>query len=223
MLDKNILKKIKGKIEKDIESELELIKRELSYFLSKDLDIYFLKEFIKHYPAKLLKEKSELLLDTLLNYLMKEVIEKIKKQDEEVQYLFSKENLREKVRNWALEDKNRYIPNFLRIKEEEGLAEKTLIVAPGIAVSAGGLIAAVAIPETGIIKAIPAVSTLAGPIYIFKKLKEKERRMKKKWKKELEKYLKEAKKELANWLSEVCNKFEEELETFVKKFNLTLK
>lgn len=223
MLNKEILKKIKKRIEEDTEYEIDMIKKELFYFLNKNLDMYFLKEFIKHYPAKLIKEKSELLLDTLLNYLMKEVIESLVKQSEEVQYFFSRENLREKVRDWALDSSNRYIPSILKIREKEGLAQKTLIVAPGIAVSAGGLLATVVIPETGIIKAIPAVSTLAGPIYIFKKLKEKNRRIKRMWKKDIEKYLKDAERGLKGWLLKVCDKFEKELEEVLRKINLTLR
>ncbi|QER42269.1 hypothetical protein F1847_05760 [Thermodesulfobacterium sp. TA1] len=217
MLDKDTIKSIENLLEKDLDKEMDLIKNELFYFLDKDLDMFFLKEFIKHYPVKLLRERSEVLLDTVLNYLMKEVLESIRKQTSDIQYAFARENLREKVKNWALTKENRYNPDILRLKEEETFVEKTITVAPGVAVSAGGLIAVASVPETLILKAIPAVSTLAGPIYIFKKIKEKNRRLKNIWKKEINNYLEKSKKEIKVWLKKVIEKFEKELGEFYQK------
>lgn len=220
MLKKETIKNIESQLDKDIDKEIELIKNELFYFLDKDLDMFFLKEFVKHYPRKLLRERSEVLLDTVLNYLMKEVLEQIRTKGSDVQYAFSKENLREKIKDWALVKENRYNPSLLKLKEEETIVEKTITVAPGVVVSAGGIIAIASVPETLVLKAIPAVSTLAGPIYIFKKIKEKNKRLKKIWKKEINSYLEKAKKELKIWLIKVIEKFEKELNDFCKKLGL---
>ncbi|WP_028841855.1 hypothetical protein [Thermodesulfobacterium hveragerdense] len=220
MLKKETIKNIESQLDKDIDKEIELIKNELFYFLDKDLDMFFLKEFVKHYPRKLLRERSEVLLDTVLNYLMKEVLEQIRTKGSDVQYAFSKENLREKIKDWALVKENRYNPSLLKLKEEETIVEKTITVAPGVVVSAGGIIAIASVPETLVLKAIPAVSTLAGPIYIFKKIKEKNKRLKKIWKKEINSYLEKAKKELKFWLIKVIEKFEKELNDFCKKLAL---
>lgn len=220
MLKKETIKNIESQLDKDIDKEVELIKSEIFYFLDKDLDMFFLKEFVKHYPRKLLRERSEVLLDTVLNYLMKEVLEQIRTKGSDVQYAFSKENLREKIKEWALAKENRYNPSLLKLKEEETIVEKTITVAPGIVVSAGGLIAIASAPETLVLKAIPAVSTLAGPIYIFKKIKEKNKRLKKIWKKEINSYLERAKKELKIWLIKVIEKFEKELTDFCRKLGL---
>ncbi|WP_333570714.1 hypothetical protein [Thermodesulfobacterium commune] len=151
---------------------------------------------------------------------MKEILEQIRTKGSDVQYAFSKENLREKIKEWALAKENRYNPSLLKLKEEETIVEKTITVAPGIVVSAGGLIAIASAPETLVLKAIPAVSTLAGPIYIFKKIKEKNKRLKKIWKKEINSYLERAKKELKIWLIKVIEKFEKELTDFCRKLGL---
>ncbi len=219
MIKSDVLKKIEKKLEEDISKEIELIKREVYFILDKELDIYFLKEFAKHYPPKLLKEKAEILLDTLLNYFMKEVLEDIKNRHPDIQYEFFKVNLRDKIRNWALSENGKFRPFLPNIKEKEGMLEKTLIIAPGVVVSAGGLIVTATIPETLTLKAIPAVSTLIGPIYIIKKFKNKNRRLKKMWKRQINLYLKHSKGELKNWLFQVESKFLNELINFYKKLN----
>lgn len=219
MIKLKTLKQIEKKLDEDISKEIELIKNEVYYILNKDLDLYFLKEFIKYYPRKLLKEKAEILLDTLLNYLMQEALKNIKNLDLDHQYEFFKENLREKIKNKILSENGGFKPQPLRIKEDEDLLDKTLTAAPGIAVSAGGLIATIAIPETLPLKAIPAVSTLVGPIYVVKKFKEKNRRLKNMWKKQINTYLKNAKNELKSWLLKVEKSFLDNLETFYKKLD----
>jgi len=219
MIKSKTLKQIEKKLDEDISKEIELIKNEVYYILNKDLDLYFLKEFIKYYPRKLLKEKAEILLDTLLNYLMQEALKNIKNLDLDHQYEFFKENLREKIKNKILSENGGFKPQPLRIKENEDLLDKTLTAAPGIAVSAGGLIATIAIPETLPLKAIPAVSTLVGPIYVVKKFKEKNRRLKNIWKKQINTYLKNAKNELKSWLLKVEKNFLDNLETFCKKLD----
>jgi hypothetical protein len=217
MIEPKTLKQIEKKLEEDISKEIELIKSEVFFILDRDLDIYFLKEFAKYYPRKLLKEKAEILLDTLLNYLMKEVLEKIKSMHLDQQYEFFKENLRDKIRTKAFSENGSFKPQPVKIKEDEGLLDKTITAAPGIAVSAGGIIATMAIPETIPLKAIPAISSLVGPIYIIKKLKDKNRRLKNIWKKQINSYLKLAKNDLKKWLLDMEAEFLKNLESFYKK------
>ena len=217
IIEPKTLKQIEKKLEEDISKEIELIKSEVFFILDRDLDIYFLKEFAKYYPRKLLKEKAETLLDTLLNYLMKEVLEKIKSMHLDQQYEFFKENLRDKIRTKAFSENGSFKPQPVKIKEDEGLLDKTITAAPGIAVSAGGIIATMAIPETVPLKAIPAISSLVGPIYIIKKLKDKNRRLKNIWKKQINSYLKLAKNDLKKWLLDMEAEFLKNLESFYKK------
>lgn len=219
MINSKTLKRIEKKLDEDISKEIELIKNEIYFILDKDLDFYFLKEFAKYYPRKLLKEKAEILLDTLLNYLMKEILEKIKSMHLDHQYEFFKENLRDKIRVKALSENGSFKPQPVKIKEEEDLLDKTITAMPGIAVSAGGIIATVAIPETLPLKAIPAVSALVGPLYIIKKFKDKHRRLKKIWKKQINSYLKLAKNDLKKWLLEVEENFLKDWENFYRKIS----
>jgi hypothetical protein len=145
---------------------------------------------------------------------MKEVLEYVKNLPPEIQYHFFKKNLREKVKNWALSRENAFNPPPVRIKEEEGTFEKTISMAPGLAISAGGIVATLAIPETLPLKAIPAVSSLFGPVYIISKIREKNKRLKKIWKKQIETYLKENKLQLQDWLLKIIEKFVKELDKF---------
>jgi len=217
IIEPKTLKQIEKRLEDDISKAIELIKSEVFFILDRDLDIYFLKEFAKYYPCKLLKEKAEILLDTLLNYLMKEVLEKIKSMHLDQQYEFFKENLRDKIRTKAFSENGSFKPQPVKIKEDEGLLDKTITAAPGIAVSAGGIIATMAIPETVPLKAIPAISSLVGPIYIIKKLKDKNRRLKNIWKKQINSYLKLAKNDLKKWLLDMEAEFLKNLESFYEK------
>ena len=54
MIKSKTLKQIEKKLDEDISMEIELIKNEVYYILNKDLDLYFLQEFIKYYLRKLL-------------------------------------------------------------------------------------------------------------------------------------------------------------------------
>lgn len=166
---------------------------------------------MKHYPSRLLKERAEILMDTLLNYLTEKILKEIRQYPSEIRYFILKANLREKVRNWALSDSNKFKPSFLKIKEEESTLEKTLNIVPGLAVSIGGLLAIASNPETFILKAIPGASSFFGPFYIYKKIKEKNQRLKKAWKKQIHNYLAEMEKELKNWLIKIIEKFSQEI------------
>lgn len=217
VIEAKALKSIEKKLSADVLKEVELVKEEVYYVLNKTLDLYFLREFVKYYPCKLLREKAEVLLDTLLNYLMQEALKSIKNLDLDSQYEFFREELREKTKNRVLLKNGGFKPRPLKIKEDESFLDKALIAAPGIAVVAGGFAAAVAVPETSLLKAVPAVFSLVGPVYIVKKFKEKEERLKDLWKKQVSAYLKNAERDLKSWLLKAEKDFLNDLEEFYEK------
>ena len=210
-----LTKELKKQLKEVISKEIELIKYEVFFIIDQDFDIYFLKEFAKHRPQKLLKEKAKTLLDTLLNYLMKETLEKIKNLHPDYQYEFFKENLRNKIK--VLLGNRSFKPRPLKIKEKENLLDKINDVIPGLVVSITGIVVALVISETLLLKTVPATSSLVGFVYIVKKLENENKRLKKLWKKQIDSYLKLAKKDLEKWLSDVEKDFLEEWQTFCAK------
>lgn len=218
MLNQERVKEIENQIKIDIEREFDLIKKELFLIIDQNLDMYFIREFIKHYPPKAIRDKAEILLDTLLNYFMKDVLEFIKNLDTEKQFLFFKENIRENVRIKALQKLKTILPLSIPIADEKEFEKKFPIIS-SVALSSGGIATAIVIPESLLIKTIPAASSLLASFYILKTYKNRSLRLKKKWKKELIKFLEIKKRDIINWISEVENDIIERINSFFQKLN----
>ncbi len=193
-IEKNILK--------DIEQEFKLIQKEMNFFLSYNFDLYFLKEFIKHYPPKAIRDRAEVILETLLNYYMKDLIEDIKKLDSEKQYQFFREGLREKIREKALKELTRLIPVSINMPEEREF-EKKFPVIGSIALASGGVATAIILPESLLIKSLPAASSILASAYLLKSYKDPAKRLKRKWKKAVDTFLNQSKEIIINWLKDV--------------------
>lgn len=212
-------------LEEAILYEIESIKREVFLILDGNLDSYFLKEFLKHWPYRLLEEKANVLLDTLLNDLMKEVLEEVKKMPLNCQYEFIKEDLRNKIKTKVLLEGKSFKPQLLKIKEKETLLDKVVIGIQGIIIGTIGSAAILVIPETFFLKTFPVVFLLTTPLYVIKKLKKennkdnKTKRLKKLWKKQIDSYFELTKKDLEKWLLDVEKDFLEEWIAFCKKIN----
>lgn len=199
MLTHEKIAEIEKEIKKDIEHEFELIRKELNFFLTQNFDLYFLKEFIKHYPPKAIRDRAEVLVETLLNYFMKDLIDDIKKLNPEKQYLFFKEGLREKIKEKALKEINKLVPVSLKLPEEKGFEEKFPVIG-SVALTSGGIATAIILPEGLLLKSIPAASSLLASAYLLKSYKNPAQRLKKKWKKELDKFLNQSKEILTSCL-----------------------
>jgi len=199
MLTNEIISDIEKQIKKDIEYEFELINKEINFFLSQNFDIYFLKEFIRHYPPKAIRDRAEVLVETLLNYFMKDLIENIKKLPTEKQYLFFKEGLREKIKEKTLKEINKLIPVSLSLSEDKDFKKKFPIIG-SIVLTTGGITTAIVIPESLVIKSIPAASSLLASLYLLKNYKNQTIRLKKKWKRDVEKFLEQTKEIIKNCL-----------------------
>ncbi len=202
MLTHERIIEIEKNITKDIEQEIKLIQKELNFFLSYNFDLYFLKEFIKHYPPKAIRDRAEVLLETLLNYYMKDLLEDIKKLDPEKQYQFFKEGLREKIKDKALKELNRLIPVSVKIPEEKGFEEKFPVIG-SVALASGGVATAVILPESLLIKSIPAASSILASAYLLKSYKDPAKRLKRKWKKVVDKFLSQSKEIITTWLKDI--------------------
>ncbi|MGC9100027.1 MAG: hypothetical protein ACP5HC_02015 [Caldisericum sp.] len=219
-----LTKKVEN-LEEVISYEIESIKREIFLILDGNLDRYFLKEFLKHWPYRSLEEKANVLLDTLLNNLMKEVLEEVKKMPLNYQYEFIKEDLRNKIKTKVLLEGKNFKPQLLKIKEKETLLDKVVIGIQGIILGTIGSAAILVIPETLFLKTFPVVFLLTVPLYVIKKLKKEDnkdnrtKRLKKLWRKQIDSYFELTKEDLEKWLLDVEKDFLEEWIAFCKKVN----
>lgn len=201
MLTHQKLAEIEKNIAKDIEQEFNLVLKEISFLLNQNFDLYFLKEFVKYYPPKAVRDRAEVLLETLLNYFMKDLIEDIKKLDSEKQYQFFKYGLRDKIKEEALKKLNELIPVSVKIPEDKRFEEKFPVIG-SVALTVGGIGTAVVLPESLLIKSIPAASSVVASIYLLKSYKDHAKRLKKYWKKEITKFINNAKTLISSWLED---------------------
>jgi len=211
MLSKEKLEEIERKILQDLDSQLAVVKSEVNFFIDKDLNLYFLREFIKSYTPKLLKKNAEILLDTLLNYLMSALLEVVRDKDMSVKQSIVQADIRERIKAWALDKNNAFNPTKFMLKEDEEILERLKEVAPGLLVAIGGAATAVIVSDNILTKLVPGLSTLAGSAYVIKQVRERVQRLKRIWKKNVDNYLDINKKLLHSWLKSVIEKFHKEI------------
>ena len=131
---------INQKIRIDVTDEFSEIKKSLKIYLNDDFNIFETKKFLLTHIPKEIFHKSEILLDTLLNYLMKDACEKIKTGDVKLQNAFFDTNFRERTYEWSakLENKLYLEPSIVqysldpRLKQGLITSGITLIVGAGI-------------------------------------------------------------------------------------------
>jgi hypothetical protein len=211
MFSKEKLEEIERKILQDLDYQLAVVKSEVNFFIDKDLNLYFLREFIKSYTPKLLKKNAEVLLDTLLNYLMSALSEVIRDKNISVKQNVVQANIRERIRAWALDKNNAFNPTKFMLKEDEEILERLKEVAPGLLVAIGGAASAVIVSDNILTKLVPGLSTLVGSAYVIKQVRERVQRVKRIWKKNVDNYLDINKKLLHSWLKSVIEKFQKEI------------
>lgn len=99
MIAENIM--IAEKIKKDINDEFANLKEALQIHLKPNFDVSQTKNFLQTHIPKEIIYKSEILLDTLLNYLMEDARERIKNTDIKLQNAFFDADFRKRVHEWT--------------------------------------------------------------------------------------------------------------------------
>lgn len=216
MITQDKIIEIEKLISEDIKKEFNLIKSEIFFIIDQDLDLYFLKEFLRYYPPKAIRDRAEVLLETLLNYFMKDLLELVKNLDPDKQYLYFKENIREQIRKSATEKLQNLIPLSIPIYEEKNFEKKFPLIS-SVVLSSGGIATAIVIPESLLIKSIPAASSLLASLYLLKSYKDSAKRLKKKWKKQIDTFLNEKREEITIWLKEIQSNILERINQFLLK------
>lgn len=134
-------KMINDRIKKDVADEFANLKESLQMHLRPKFDVSQTKQFLQTHIPKEIVYKSEILLDTLLNYLMEDAQEQMKSADVKAQNAFYDADFRKRTYEWirqldntlALESDIIKYTSDPRLKQGFIASGITLIVGTGIA------------------------------------------------------------------------------------------
>lgn len=203
-------------IEEDIHDEFQKLKTELKIHLEADFDIAQKKQFLKNHIPKEIIYKSELLLDTLLNYLMVQACKDLEKADIELQNKFFEADFRKRINDWATQLENRLEidPGIVKYSTDPRL--KQGLIAGGITFVAGSIVTATVFIPTVVIGAIVSgfitilLSAIAFKI-AYDKAAPKSRET---VKANIDKYLENAERQVQTWLKPVIDAFSKDFKEF---------
>ncbi len=204
---------IDKKIEKDVAEEFEALKRELQTHLDGNSDISQTREFLQTHVSKEIVYKSEVLLDTLINYLMEDARKQIESADSEVQNAFYDADFRKRIREWATQKERLYLkPSTVIYSTDPRL--KDGLIASGLTFIAGtGISIALTSNDFKRTFAIAGVILLSAFAFKFAwdKASQKSREM---MKRDIYEYLGKVQKQVLKWLIEVEKHFKAEFRKF---------
>jgi len=198
---------ISQKIKRDVTDEFSNLKESLETHLSGEFDVSETKRFLQAHVPKEIVYKSEVLLDTLLNYLMEDARKKIAHGDVKLQNAFFDADFRTRIHEWAtqLENKLSLEPDVIKYSSDPRLTQG--LIASGITFVAGTGISVSFIPTTvgSIVAGIVIILLSAFSFKLaFDKASPKAREV---VKKDVDRYLDEAQNQVLTWLSNVEKSF----------------
>lgn len=209
--------KIKESIKKDIESTFKEIEKSVKERLKGDFDVSITKRFLRDYLANEVVYKSEVLLDTLINYLMNNAVEKLKDTNINLQNAFYDMDFRKRIAEWANQTKNQVLSKSDSVKYSIDPRLKQGLIVAGVTYIAGSSVTVVLLP-TVIGSVVSGLATIIITALSFKIAYEKATPMaREKIRKDVNTYLKQAKEQIEDWLYKVQEAFEKDFEDFCKK------
>lgn len=209
-------------IKNDTTEEFINLKNELRIHLRSGFDVTQTKQFLQTHVPREVIYKSEILLDTLLNYLMKDARTKIKVADVQLQNAFFNANFRDRIREWATQVKNKLTlePELVNYTFDPRL--KQGLIASSITLAVGTGITLIIAPH--VIEAIAAgIVTIVLSGVAFKLAYDKASPQARELiKKDIDKYLETSKNQVIEWLGKVEIAFQNDFSEFCSKngFNL---
>ena len=213
---------IAEKIKKDVNNEFANFKKELQTHLKPSFDVSQTKQFLQTHIPKEIIYKSEILLDTLLNYLMENAQDKIKTADSALQNAFYDADFRKHIHDWVKQSENKLAldPDIVTYIFDPRL--KQALIASAIAFVAGTSITltlASSIVGT-IITGIIAIILFALTFKItYDKASTKARES---IKIDIDQYLDASQKQVFEWLEKVGADFENDFYTFCSTHGFAL-
>jgi len=201
-------------INNDVIDEFANLRNDLKTHFKPQFDVSQTKEFLESHIPKEIVYKSEVLLDTLLNYLMEQARKDMEQADVELQNKFFEAEFRKRIHNWAeqIENQLKLEPNIVEYSSDTRW--KQGLIAGGIAFIVGSGITTTAIP-TFIGAIVSGIVTIVLSALAFKMAyKQAEPKARELLKDDIEKYLTTAEAQVNNWLKSVIDAFSNDLDNF---------
>jgi hypothetical protein len=202
------------KIKTDITDEFKNIKENLQIHLKTDFNISQGKVFLQTHVPNEVVHKSELLLDTLLNYLMSDARNRIETADTKFQNAFFDADFRKQIHEWAKQLENRISldPDIVKYTSDPQL--KQGLISSGVTLVLGtGVTYALNLSTVGTI--VSGIVTILLSAYAFKighnKAAPKAREI---IKNDIDQYLESSQIQVLDWLQKVEAAFEKNFQTF---------
>lgn len=205
---------IAEKIKKDITDEFANLKESLQIHLMPNFDISRTRQFLQTHIPKEIAYKSEILLDTLLNYLMEDARDRIKTADVKLQNAFFDFDFRKRVHEWArqLENKLALDPNIVKYTFDPRL--KMGLIASGITFVIGAGISLTLTPtvvEAIVLGIVTILLSAFAFMFAYDKASPKAREL---VKRDIDQYIEVSQKQVAEWLGKVGAAFENDFCAF---------
>jgi len=205
---------ITEKIIKDIADEFANLKEALQIHLKPDFDVSQTKQFLQTHIPKEVVYKSEILMDTLLNYLMEDARDRIKAADVKLQNAFFDADFRKRVHEWARQLENKLTLDDEIVKYTFDLRLKQGLIASGITFVAGTSVTLTLVPSVvgAIVSGIVTIllSALAFKL-AYDKASPKAREL---VKMDIDQYLETSQKQMREWLKKIETAFEHDFHVF---------
>ena len=216
---------IQDRIQLDMEEEFADLKRNIAQHFQGDFSISEQKDFLKHHIPSEILVKSEILLDTVLNYLMETAIKELDKFDVELQNDFFNQDFRNKIREWKKQTENQLelLPPKVEFSRDPRWIQGAFN--GGTTFIVGGAITVLVFDPTKIVWAIVAgLLTMIVSAYLFKKGFEKaEPKARSIIKSNVEDFINNAEQQVSDWLKNVTNVFDEEFNNFCESRGINIK
>ncbi len=205
---------IANKIKKDISGEFSSLKDELQIHLKPEFNVSKTKQFLETHIPKEIIYKSDLLLDTVLNYLMEAARKNIKSADVKLQNEFFDTDFRKRVHEWAsqLENKLKLEPDVVNYSFDPRLKQGLIVSGTTFVVGAGITLALMPSVVGAIISGIVTIILSAIAFKIsYDKASPKARES---VKNDIDNYLELTEKQVCDWLEKVVTAFEDDFYDF---------
>lgn len=205
---------ISQKIKIDVTDEFSNLKESLQTHLNGDFNVSETKQFLQTHVPKEIVYKSEILLDTLLNYLMADARREIENADVKLQNAFFDADFRKRTHEWStqLENKLSLEPDVVKYASDPRVTQG--LIASGVTFVIGTGIAIALVPSVvGTI--VAGIVTVLLSAFAFKLAFEKASPQAREITKlDIDEYLKESQTQVLAWLSKVEKSFNDDFLRF---------
>ncbi|HGS4463082.1 TPA: hypothetical protein ACMDOB_002981 [Vibrio metschnikovii] len=205
---------ISQKIELDVIDEFSSLKESLKTHLHGDFNVAEIKQFLQTHVPKEIIYKSEVLLDTLLNYLMEDARKKIESGDVKLQNAFFDADFRKRIHEWSrqLENKLSLEPNIVNYASDPRFTQGLIVSGITFVVGTGITVALVSsIVETIVAGVVTVLLSAFAFKFVFDKASPRAREI---TKLNIDEFLKVSQTQVFEWLSKVEQKFNDDFNKF---------